>query len=51
MDGWILFSKIVFGVGLGFFAILAVVVTIGGAKDIRAMFASLNQQHKDNAEE
>ncbi|MBN1553498.1 MAG: hypothetical protein JXA11_02040 [Phycisphaerae bacterium] len=51
MNGWFEFAKIIFYVGLGLFAILAVVVTIGGAKDIRALFAALDKQHKDHAGE
>jgi hypothetical protein len=47
MNGWVWFSQIVFWIGLGLFTILAVVVTIGGIKDIRALLTALNKQHKD----
>ncbi len=49
MEGWIWFAKIVFYFGVGFFAILAVIVAVGGVKDIRSLFTALDQQHKDQA--
>ncbi len=42
---WILLWKIVFIVGVGLFALLAVFVTIGGFFDIRRLFRTLHEQH------
>ena len=45
VEYWILLWKIVFFVGVGLFAILAVVVTIGGALDIGRLFKTLREEH------
>ena len=42
---WILLWKSVLIVGVVLFAALAVVVTIGGARDVRDLFRTLREQH------
>ena len=44
---WMLIWKIVLIAGISMFAILAVVVTIGGLFDIRRLFGILHAQHAD----
>ena len=45
LEFWILLWKAVLIGGVGLFAVLAVVVTIGGAFDIRRLFQSLREDH------
>ncbi len=45
VEYWILLWKVVLIVGVGLFAVLAVVVTIGGAADVRELFRTLREQH------
>lgn len=40
---WIVLWKIVLIGGIGLFAVLAVVVTVGGLSDVRRLFQSLRQ--------
>jgi hypothetical protein len=40
--------KIVFLVSVALFAIMAVVVTIGGALDVRRLFAKLREEETDS---
>ena len=50
VEYWILLWKFVLIVGVGLFAMLAVVVTIGGAFDIRKLLRTLREEHaKDQA--
>lgn len=49
IESWILLWKIVLIVGVGLFAALAVVVTIGGFFDVRRLFRILHQQQADQA--
>ena len=42
---WILLWKWVLIVGVALFAVMAVVVTIGGARDVRDLFRTLREQH------
>ena len=45
LEFWILLWKVVLIGGVGLFAALAVVVTIGGALDIRRLFRTLREEH------
>ncbi len=45
IEYWILLWKVVLVVGVGLFALLAAVVTIGGALDIRRLFKTLREEH------
>ncbi len=45
LEFWILLWKAVLIGGVGLFAVLAVVVTIGGAFDIRQLFRTLREEH------
>jgi hypothetical protein len=45
LEFWILLWKVVLIGGIGLFAVLAVVVTIGGAMDIRRLFKTLREEH------
>ena len=47
---WIWLWKFVLIAGVGLFATLAVVVTIGGAMDIRKLFRTLRQEHSKQRE-
>ena len=49
MNFWVTFWSYFFFISLGAFAILAVVVSIGGFFDIRALFKSLSAEHKDES--
>ena len=44
---WELLWKIVFFFGVGVFAIMTVVVTIGGAKDIKRMLSELKKSGEE----
>ncbi len=45
LEYWIILWKAVLILGVGLFAALAVVVTIGGALDIRRLFKTLHEDH------
>ena len=47
IEFWIGLWKVVLIVGIGLFATLAVVVTIGGAIDVRKLFRTLKEQHQE----
>ncbi len=47
MDFWIKFWSFFFFASLAVFAVLAVVVTIGGFFDIKSLFKSLTAQKND----
>ena len=49
IEFWIGLWKIVLIAGLGLFATLAIVVTIGGALDVIKLFRTLKQQHVQDA--
>ncbi|MGB2806361.1 MAG: hypothetical protein WBC22_01365 [Sedimentisphaerales bacterium] len=52
MDFWIKFWSFFFFASIGIFAVLAVVVTIGGFYNIRSLFKSLTNrvdQHDDQS--
>lgn len=49
IEFWILLWKIVLIGGIGLFTILAVVVTIGGARDIHKLLRQLRSQAKDES--
>lgn len=46
MNHWIILWKIIFILSLGLFAYLAVWVTIGGYRDIKQLFSTLNKKAK-----
>jgi hypothetical protein len=48
MDFWILLWKAVLIVGMTVFAGMAVWVTIGGARDIKRLFRTLDKQHHED---
>ena len=48
IDFWIMLWKVVFIVGVGLFALLAVVVSIGGARDIVKLLSTLRAQQTDS---
>ena len=50
MEFWITFWTVLFFLGIVIFAGVAIVVGIGAVADIRALFAGLDEQHKDNNE-
>lgn len=45
MTFWLWFWTVVLVAGIGVFAVLAVVVAIGGFFDIRSLFKSIESQH------
>ena len=51
MSGWLTFWEILLVVSLAVFAVLVVLVTIGGFRDIRSMFRALDEQHETLREE
>ena len=52
IEFWICLWKIVLIGGVGLFVALAVVVTIGGAFDVRKLFRTLREEHaKETAEQ
>ena len=50
MSFWIAFWAVVFAVAAGGFALLAVVVGIGGIGDLRALFRGIKAQHERDAD-
>jgi hypothetical protein len=46
MAFWITFWGIVLALGLAAFSVLAVVVTVGGFADVKAMFRSIETHHE-----
>ena len=51
IEFWILLWKALFVVGVGLFAVLAVVVSIGGAIDVRRLFRTLREEHAQHTAE
>ncbi len=51
IDFWILLWKVVLIGGIGLFAALAVVVSIGGARDIAKLLRTLRAQQTDTTDE
>ena len=51
MDAWAIFWGVVLLASLATFAIVVVVVTIGGFRDLRAMLKNLDAQHQKNTED
>lgn len=47
IESWSIFWKIVFIIGVGMFAILSIVVIIGGAKDVRTLIQRLKKEAKE----
>ena len=47
IESWSIFWKIVFIIGVGMFAILTIVVIIGGAKDIRTLIQRLKKEAEE----
>ena len=50
LEFWIVLWKAVLVVGLGLFAALAVVVTVGGARDVHRLLATLREEHRRSQE-
>ncbi len=50
MDFWIMLWKIVFIFSITIFSVMAVFVTIGGARDIKILFKKLNESHEEDQE-
>ena len=48
IEGWSIFWKILFVIGVGTFAILSVLVIIGGASDIRNLIRQLKKEAEDS---
>jgi len=44
---WMLLWKIVFVIGISGFALMAVWVTIAGAKDIKRLFKRIEESHEE----
>ncbi|MDA0838028.1 MAG: hypothetical protein O3B01_23345 [Planctomycetota bacterium] len=51
MSFWIFLWKAVFIVGVGLFAVMALWVSIGGAKDVKKMLAKMEIDAKDEEAE
>ena len=47
MDAWATFWGFLFVIVLVIFALLAVVVAIGGFFDVKALFQTINEQHEE----
>jgi hypothetical protein len=47
MEGWSIFWKIVFVIGVSTFAILSVLVIIGGARDIVKLIQKLRKESEE----
>jgi hypothetical protein len=47
-DGWILFWGVVIAGGVGGFLVLAVIVAIGGYRDVRAMISRIDRSHQES---
>ncbi len=48
LEFWIILWKIVLIASVGLFAVLAVIVSIGGAMDIKNLFKVLREEHAKN---
>ena len=51
MSDWITIWSVLLVGGIGIYAVMAVLVTIGGAKDIRTLFRSMNKVERDEKED
>ncbi len=51
MGFWIMLWKIVFIFTITIFSVMAVCVTIGGARDIKLLFKRINQSHQQQEQE
>ncbi len=51
LEFWIVLWKVVFIGGVGLFAALTVVVTIGGARDIAKLLRTLRARHAEDGRE
>lgn len=50
LEFWIVLWKAVFIIGIGLFAVLAVGVTVGGARDVRRLLGTLREEHRQAQE-
>lgn len=50
MSGWALFWTWSLWIGLAFFTLVVLVVTVGGVRDIRHMLRSINRQHREGTD-
>ena len=51
MNFWIVLWTVVFAAAMGSFVVLAVVVAIGGAFDVRQMLRALDDAHRMRSQE
>ncbi|MBT3567528.1 MAG: hypothetical protein HN494_01665 [Opitutae bacterium] len=47
MSDWITIWSILLAGGVGIYGVMAVLVTIGGAKDIRKLFRAMDKKKRD----
>jgi len=47
MSDWITIWSILLAGGIGIYAVMAIFVAIGGAKDIRKLFRSMDKKKRD----
>ena len=50
MSDWITIWSILLAGGIGIYAVMAVLVAVGGAKDIRKLFRSMDKEKRDEEE-
>ena len=48
MNNWMAIWTVLLVCGIGVFVVMSVLVTIGGAKDIKQLFRSINKDRQDN---
>ena len=50
MSDWLTIWSILLAGGIGIYAVMAVLVAVGGAKDIRKLFRSMDKEKRDEEE-
>jgi hypothetical protein len=51
MNSWLTIWTVLLIAGVGAFAVMALVVTVGGFFDVRAMFRKIDQDHQQSSGE
>jgi hypothetical protein len=51
MQFWQTLWKLTFFIGVGLFSIMAVWVSVQGARDIKSLFKTLDEEHRQSGEE
>ena len=51
MSDWITIWSVLLVGGIGIYAVMAVLVAIGGAKDVRKLFRSMDKEKRDEEKE